>query len=97
MPTRTVTIENHSDASFIRAKADAILWVKSAVARHGITLQQLEQAGCFASSGESGTKSAKSAKYIDASGHSWDGSGGVPEWLQRAINAGQSMDHFRIA
>jgi DNA-binding protein H-NS len=36
-------------------------------------------------------------RYRNADGRSWDGSGAPPEWLQRAINAGQSMDHFRVA
>lgn len=96
MPSTPLSFALPSEASNIRARADAILWIKSAVARHGITVQQLERAGCFANVRSDDTAD-KFAKYKDAMGHIWDGAGCVPEWLQRAINAGQSMDHFRIA
>jgi DNA-binding protein H-NS len=34
-------------------------------------------------------------KYSNAYGRSWDGTGSPPEWLQRALNAGQTLEHFR--
>lgn len=34
-------------------------------------------------------------QYADAAGNSWDGAGPMPEWLQRAVRAGQSVDFFR--
>ncbi|WP_255371415.1 H-NS family nucleoid-associated regulatory protein [Cupriavidus sp. YR651] len=94
--TTLVDIEHPSTGVEIRARAEAILWIKSAVARHGITLEQLEQAGCFAPA-QSGERSEKPPKYKDAAGRVWNGLGVAPEWLQRAINAGQSMEHFRIS
>ncbi|MBP0631441.1 MULTISPECIES: H-NS family nucleoid-associated regulatory protein [unclassified Cupriavidus] len=48
--------------------------------------------------------SAKAAKangaprplYRNALGQSWDGEGEYPDWLQRAVNAGQSIEFFRV-
>ncbi|WP_420813304.1 hypothetical protein [Pararobbsia silviterrae] len=34
-------------------------------------------------------------QYADASGNSWDGSGPMPEWLLRAVRAGQTPDFFK--
>jgi DNA-binding protein H-NS len=34
-------------------------------------------------------------QYADAAGNSWDGAGPMPEWLQRAVHAGQSVDFFK--
>jgi len=32
-------------------------------------------------------------RFRDAQGHVWDGRGDLPDWLQRAVNAGQSVAH----
>jgi DNA-binding protein H-NS len=77
------------------ARAEAVLSIKSAIARHGITPQQPEFAGCFISA-ESEASPQQSARYMDAIGHVWDGPG-VPDWLQRAINSGQTIEHFRVS
>ncbi|MWL91913.1 MULTISPECIES: H-NS family nucleoid-associated regulatory protein [Cupriavidus] len=95
MPSAQISFALPSEGAAIRARDEAILWVKSAIARHGITLQQLELAGCF-DSVKTKAMPKRYAKYIDAAGHIWDGVGAIPEWLQRAINAGQSMEHFRV-
>jgi DNA-binding protein H-NS len=34
--------------------------------------------------------------YRNALGQSWDGTGEYPDWLQRAVNAGQSIDFYRV-
>ena len=34
--------------------------------------------------------------YRNAMGQSWDGTGEYPDWLQRAVNAGQSIDFYRV-
>lgn len=65
------------------------------MARHGVTIAQLFEAGCFPSAGSNITI-ARSVMYRDAAGNTWDGIGDVPEWLQRATNAGQSIDHFMV-
>jgi DNA-binding protein H-NS len=35
-------------------------------------------------------------RYRSAGGERWDGEGEMPEWLRRAISAGQSIDHFEV-
>jgi DNA-binding protein H-NS len=35
-------------------------------------------------------------RYRSANGDRWDGEGEMPEWLRRAISAGQSIDHFEV-
>jgi DNA-binding protein H-NS len=44
-----------------------------------------------------GSPDAQAFRYRDAEGHTWDGRGNLPDWLQRVVNAGQSVDHFKIA
>ncbi|WP_137923755.1 H-NS family nucleoid-associated regulatory protein [Cupriavidus sp. 2SB] len=90
-----LSIFHDSEAQTLRERAAAILWVKSQMARHGVTADDLVSAGCF---GEQFVKpkAAVRAQYKDAVGHSWDGEGTLPEWLQRAVNAGQNIEHFRI-
>lgn len=39
---------------------------------------------------------AARALYRNAMGQTWDGTGEYPDWLQRAVNAGQSIDFFRV-
>ncbi|WP_404995067.1 histone-like nucleoid-structuring protein [Cupriavidus pauculus] len=36
------------------------------------------------------------ALYRNAMGQTWDGTGEYPDWLQRAVNAGQSIDFYRV-
>jgi DNA-binding protein H-NS len=35
-------------------------------------------------------------KYRDAQGNTWDGEGEMPDWLRRAVHAGQTVDFFYI-
>ncbi|WP_455286550.1 H-NS family nucleoid-associated regulatory protein [Cupriavidus necator] len=87
---------DRSEALDLRERANAILWVKSQMARHGITPEALEAAGCFPKSNVAQAMQATQVCYRDAQGHTWDGKGNVPDWLQRAVNAGQSVEHFRV-
>jgi DNA-binding protein H-NS len=34
--------------------------------------------------------------YRNALGQSWDGQGDYPDWLRRAVNAGQSIEFYRV-
>ncbi|WP_430869665.1 H-NS family nucleoid-associated regulatory protein [Cupriavidus basilensis] len=34
--------------------------------------------------------------YRNAEGQKWGWQGEMPAWLQRAVNAGQSAEHFRV-
>ena len=36
------------------------------------------------------------ARYRNAAGETWDGKNEVPQWLQQAISAGQSLEHFAV-
>jgi len=38
----------------------------------------------------------KSVRYRNAFGDTWDGKGGMPQWLQQATSAGQSLQHFAV-
>ncbi|MCG5078304.1 H-NS histone family protein [Paraburkholderia sp. RG36] len=38
----------------------------------------------------------REACYRNASGETWDGKGEIPRWLQQAISAGQSFEHFSV-
>jgi DNA-binding protein H-NS len=40
---------------------------------------------------------AKSVRYRNAFGDTWDGKGAMPRWLMQAISAGQSLEHFAVA
>ncbi|WP_322058484.1 H-NS family nucleoid-associated regulatory protein [Paraburkholderia sp. J63] len=35
-------------------------------------------------------------RYRNAAGETWDGKGEIPQWLQQATSAGQSLEHFAI-
>lgn len=87
-----LSIFHDSEVQTLRERAAAILWVKSQMARHGITADDLVSAGCFGQ-----PMAVMRAQYKDAVGHSWNGEGALPEWLQRAVNAGQSVEHFKVA
>nr|WP_315594231.1 H-NS family nucleoid-associated regulatory protein [uncultured Cupriavidus sp.] len=94
--TSAMPFSESSAATAHRARADAILWARSAIARHGISFEQLEAAGCFIPK-KSVEISKKTVRFKDAQGHTWNGAGVLPDWLQRAVNAGQSIEHFKIA
>ncbi|MFL9889895.1 MULTISPECIES: H-NS family nucleoid-associated regulatory protein [Paraburkholderia] len=38
----------------------------------------------------------KSARYRSATGDIWTGEGELPQWLQLAVSAGQSVEHFAV-
>lgn len=35
--------------------------------------------------------------YRNALGQCWDGTGEMPDWLQRAVNAGQTPEFYRVS
>ena len=63
-----------------------ILWIQRRMEEYGISFDDLAAAI---------RADEARPKYRDAFGNSWDGTGDRPDWLTRAINAGQTMDHFR--
>ena len=54
----------------------------------GLTMEELEAAECFDS------PPTPPPCYRNAEGMSWDGQGEMPAWPRRAVNAGQSVEHF---
>ena len=76
-------------------RAQAITWIRIQMAQHGLTLAQLQAAGCFAEPAPSPSPGA--ACYRNAQGQGWDGRGAMPDWLQRAVHAGQTVEHFRVS
>ncbi|MGT2512268.1 hypothetical protein [Cupriavidus basilensis] len=88
-----------SEAQRLRDRASAILWVKSQMAKHRITMDSLIAAGCFTTQfcSSAGTQPSSSISYRDADGHTWNGEGNLPEWLQRAVNAGQTPEFFKVS
>lgn len=107
-------------SEFDEARLAAITWIRAQMDRYGLSLDDLEAAGCFFSDGDSTpepepepepepTRAAADAVrpdatparggsvlYRNALGQSWDGTGDMPDWLQRAVNAGQSADFYRV-
>jgi DNA-binding protein H-NS len=81
----STTIE-HLDGE---ARDRLIRWIRRRMDEFGITLAVLAQ------SMEANRESEQAVSYRDAWGNTWNGSGDLPEWLQRAVAAGQSIEHFR--
>jgi DNA-binding protein H-NS len=71
------------------ARERLIRWIRHRMDEFGITLPALAQ------SLESDQKRQQAVAYKDAWGNTWNGSGELPEWLKRAVAAGQSIEHFR--
>ncbi|SPA09789.1 Histone family protein nucleoid-structuring protein H-NS (fragment) [Cupriavidus taiwanensis] len=67
------------------------------MAKHGIAIDDLVAVGCFAATTPTTSRQAHPIRFTDVQGHTWDGHGDLPEWLQRAVDAGQSTDHFRVS
>jgi DNA-binding protein H-NS len=71
------------------ARERLILWICHRMEEYGITLEAL------AESLEADAAAIRAVLYRDAFGNSWNGQGEKPEWLRRAIYAGQNIEHFR--
>lgn len=65
-----------------------ILWMRKRMDACGITLAALQR---------SLKEDLDQMRYQDAFGNCWNGKGSLPAWLQRAVAAGQSVEHFRSA
>ncbi|BCN13308.1 hypothetical protein RPSD_51930 (plasmid) [Ralstonia solanacearum] len=76
----------------LRRRAEAITWARTQIARYGLTYADLVAAGVFPSR----RRTKQKVRYRSADGQTWDGEGDMPDWLQRAVNAGQSPEHFRV-
>ncbi|WP_316669213.1 H-NS family nucleoid-associated regulatory protein [Ralstonia psammae] len=76
----------------IRRRVEAVTWVRLQIARYGLSYADLAAAGVFPSRQRKRLK----VRYRSADGQTWGGEGDMPDWLQRAVNAGQSPEHFRV-
>ncbi|WP_432260218.1 H-NS histone family protein [Cupriavidus sp. TMH.W2] len=74
-------------------RAAAIRWIQDQMADYGLTIEDLNAAGCF---DQPPPPPPPAVCYRNAQGMSWDGQGEMPDWLRRAVNAGQSMEFFRL-
>ncbi|MGO4765398.1 H-NS family nucleoid-associated regulatory protein [Cupriavidus sp. 2KB_3] len=99
---------SESDAT----KQAAVAWIREQMDRHGLTFDDLVEAGCFADSEDGDVVAVETdappvtatqpemaqvrVLYRNAMGQTWDGTGEYPDWLQRAVNAGQSIDFYRV-
>jgi DNA-binding protein H-NS len=71
------------------ARERLICWLRRRMMESEITIEALERAlNCDA-------EDEQMIRYRDANGNAWTGLGEMPEWLCRAVAAGQSIDHFR--
>jgi DNA-binding protein H-NS len=83
----------------------AIAWIKTAMEDHHLTqedvlplFEQANAASALAPVPAPAPAPADGGKcYRSADGQTWDGQGEMPSWLQRAVNAGQSPDHFLVS
>jgi DNA-binding protein H-NS len=71
------------------ARERLIAWIRRRMDDYGITLEAL------ADSLEADANAVRAVMYRDAYGNTWDGYGDKPDWLARAIYAGQNLDFFR--
>ncbi|WP_434034902.1 H-NS family nucleoid-associated regulatory protein [Cupriavidus sp. a3] len=80
-------------------RAAAIRWIQNEMADYGLTMEELAAAGCFDPPPPPPPPPPAPAPvvcYRNATGQSWDGQGDMPDWLRRAVNAGQSKEFYRV-
>jgi DNA-binding protein H-NS len=71
------------------ARERLIRWLRRRMDEVGITVEDL------AASLLADRQAPSAVLYRDALGHTWDGQGELPDWLRRAVAAGQRVEHFR--
>lgn len=76
-------------------KAGVIARIKEAISTYAIKAEELFQAkpGRGASKG---VKAKVGAAFSDGNGNSWGGRGPRPHWLRSALEAGRSIEEFRV-
>ncbi|CAJ0821974.1 MULTISPECIES: H-NS family nucleoid-associated regulatory protein [Ralstonia] len=70
----------------------AIAWIREQMQTYELSVEDLQARGCFDL-----PPPPVGPIYMSADGQHWDGAGDMPDWLQRAVNAGQSIEHFRVS
>jgi DNA-binding protein H-NS len=77
--------------------------IKVAVAHYGLTAEDLDLASRIGGAKSKATtkssrqtKARSAAAFADGSGNAWSGRGPRPHWLRDALNAGRSIEEFRV-
>jgi DNA-binding protein H-NS len=90
---RRAFVSNKLESSMEQINGEArdrlIRWLRRRMEEYGITDEAL------AASVQADNRAAREVQYRDAYGNTWDGQGDLPDWLRRAVAAGQQVDHFR--
>lgn len=71
------------------ARERLIRWLRRRMDEYGITLDAV------AESISADKQAEKPVLYRDAFGNTWDGYGDLPDWLRRAVAAGQQVEFYR--
>jgi DNA-binding protein H-NS len=71
------------------ARERLIAWIRRRMDEYGVTIEALGE------SIAADAAATRAVMYRYAFGNTWDGHGDKPDWLARAIYAGQNIDHFR--
>ena len=71
------------------ARERLIRWLRRRMDEYGITVEAV------AESISADKQAERPILYRDAMGNTWDGHGDPPDWLRRAVAAGQQMDFYR--
>ncbi|SPK77220.1 conserved protein of unknown function (plasmid) [Cupriavidus taiwanensis] len=66
------------------------------MANYGLTMEELGAAGCFDPPPPPPPPPPPVVCYRNAEGLTWDRQGEMPSLLKRAVNAGQSVEFFRV-
>ncbi|UIF88562.1 H-NS family nucleoid-associated regulatory protein [Cupriavidus sp. UYPR2.512] len=79
-------------------RAAAIRWIQDQMADYDLTMEELRAAGCFDPPPPPPPPPAPPPVVCsrNAAGQSWDGTGEMPDWLRRAVNAGQTVEFYRV-
>lgn len=81
-------------------RAAAIAWIRQKIDEYALTLDDLgpfpEPTSTVPGDNATPVAVAVAVLYRSADGKTWDGNGDMPEWLRRAVAAGQSPEHFRV-
>lgn len=76
----------------------AIAWILEQMQTYDLSVEDLQTHGCFdAPPPPPAPPTPIGPIYMSADGQRWDGLGDMPDWLKRAVNAGQSIEHFRVS
>jgi DNA-binding protein H-NS len=71
------------------ARERLIRWLRRRMDEYGITVEAVAQ------SISADKQEERPVLYRDAMGNTWDGYGDLPDWLRRAVAAGQQIDFYR--